>query len=97
MRESVTTKLCKRFDVLLLDGTDGQLVNTYNLSMRIVELENILSKYDMIDIFSFRFDSSTSISKNILSLFSFTSEQEICQSNRFYIQYGQDYDIYNLH
>ena len=96
LRESATTKLSNSFGLLSLDDSDNQLANTYDISMRIVEFQKVLSKFDMLDVFTLR-DSSASSSKNLLSLFSSTTEDEVRASNKFYMQFGQDYDLQNLH
>ena len=97
LREFTTTKLCNSFGFLSPDDTDSQLANIYDISMRIVEFAKMLSWYEMIDIFTLRLDSSTSASEKIPSFFSSITKQEVRDSNRFYILYGQDYDIQNLY
>ena len=76
LRESTTTNLSNSFGLLSLDESDSQLANTYDISMRIVKFEKVLSKYDMLDVLTLC-NSSTSSWKNIISLFSSTSKEEV--------------------
>ena len=96
LRESATAKLSNSFGLLSLDDSDNQLANTYDISMRIVKFQKVLSEFYMLDVFTLR-NSSTSPWKDLLSLFSSTTEDEVRASNKFYMQFRQDYDLQNLH
>ena len=63
--------------------------------MRVIEFKRWLSKFDMLDVFHLRYSVSSS-SSDILSLFSSLSEADIRTSNKFYNQFGKDYDLQNL-
>ena len=52
LRESATAPLVHKFDSIPLDGSDKQVVNNYNLAMRINELHQKLVKFDMVEIFN---------------------------------------------
>ena len=96
LRESATAKLSNSFGLLSLDDSDNQLANTYDISIRIVKFQKVLSEFYMLDVFTLR-NSSTSPWKDLLSLFSSTTEDEVRASNKFYMQFRQDYDLQNLH
>ena len=68
LRQAATTKLSNNFSLLLRDDSISQLADTYDISMRIVEFENVLFKFDMKDVFSLLKTSSSS-PVNLLSLF----------------------------
>ena len=50
MKESATTKLSNSFALLSLEDIDSQLANTYDISMRIIEFEKALHKFDLINV-----------------------------------------------
>ena len=96
LRQAATTKLSNSFSLLSLDDSSSQLADTYDVSMRIVEFEKVLFKFDMKDVFSL-LKTSSSPPINLLSLFAGVTEADVRSSNEFYNKYGQDYDLKNLH
>ena len=96
LRQAATTKLSNSFSLLSLDDSSSQLADTYDVSMRIVEFEKLLFKFDMKDVFSL-LKTSSSPPVNLLSLFAGVTEGDVRSSNEFYNKYGQDYDLQNLH
>ena len=95
LREVAVSKLTSIFYLLALEDSDSQLANTYDTTMRVIEFKRRLSKFDMLDVFHLR-SSVSSSSRDLLSLFSSLSEADIRTSNKFYNQFGQDYDLQKL-
>ena len=52
LRARATIGIDPQFTLLDLDNVDETLQHTYNVSMRILSLEYILTQYDMIDAFN---------------------------------------------
>ena len=97
LRQSATSKLGNSFSLLSLDDSSSQLADTYDISMRIVEFEKTLFKFDMIDVFSLRQSSSSAKTTDLLSMFASVTEADVRSSNLFFNRYGQEYDLQNLH
>ena len=87
LRQAATTKLSNSFSLLSLDDSSSQLADTYDVSMRIVEFEKVLFKFDMKDVFSL-LKTSSSPPVNLLSLFAGVTEGDVRSSNEFYNKYG---------
>ena len=63
--------------------------------MCVIKFKRRISKFDMLDVFHLR-SSVSSFSRDLLSFFSSLSEADIRTSNKFYNQFGQDYDLQNI-
>ena len=62
LRESATEPLTNKFDIIPLDDSSEQILNNYNLQMRVREFTRSLQQYDMNDVFTilqFSDDSSS--------------------------------------
>ena len=85
--QTATTKLANSFSILSLDDSRSQLVDTYDVSIRIFELENVLFKFEMKDIFSLR-KTTSSLLVNLLSLLGGLSEDNVRSSNELFTRCG---------
>ena len=51
LRETATKALANSFSLLLIEDSDKQLANTYEITMRVEEVRAHLKTYDLIDVF----------------------------------------------
>ena len=101
LRISATTPLSNKFTCIPLDDADEQIVNNYNLEMRINELRRKMVQFDMIEVFSIlRFPPSPmsnlliiiqplSETTDLLSNWDSLTEDVIFTHFRFLQNYGQ--------
>jgi hypothetical protein len=98
------TSLPTKFNLLTItDNDEQQLDSTYNLMMRNNEFFTKLEKYNMAEPF-YRViqedeNNPGTILPNVINLrenVSRVTEDQVRESNRFYSQYGQTYDVQNL-
>ena len=112
LRESATTPLVHKFGSIPLDDSDEQVVNNYNLAMRINELHQKLVKFDMVEVFNIlQFPSvipsqsllNTSVAGqplsetiDLLNKYSTITEEDVFTHIKFLRLYGQEWDLQNL-
>ena len=112
LRELAVQPLDTKFDLIPLDDSEKQILNNYNLHMRVQDFASNLIKFDMEDVFDvLQFphgvDSETLLNdnisiqplpgkRNILECWDQVHESEIILHVKFLRRYGQLWDLQNL-
>ena len=101
LRNSATDPLANKFTIIPLDDSDEQIVNNYNLEMRINDLRRHLVQYDMSEVFKILSFPSSTVSTlmgaahplpgtiDLLSNWGTISEADVMSHIRFLRNYGQ--------
>ena len=102
LRECATESLSNSFDLIPMDDSSMQILNNYNLTMRVRELSRRLQMYDMkgvFDILTFSESNPAEPLPQTLDLLAQWDSIDIAVLKKhisFLYAYGQDYDVQNL-
>jgi hypothetical protein len=101
LHQKVQESLTNKFSMMKMLDQEGQLDMTYNLMLRIEELEARLCLYNMFEVFMVQlFDPANPNMPvnqcNLLSFYATTTYDEVIKSVCFLHRYGQDYNLKNL-
>jgi hypothetical protein len=102
-QKSTTEGLTQKF-TLMTHSTDDELVECYNLSMRIetlklrLEQTNIIGGFDIFETSVFAFISTDPMSKevSVIDRHEFLSEALVWNMQKFKHYFGQTYDVQDL-
>ena len=106
LRQSATASLQNKFATIPPDDADEQIVNNYNLEMRISELRRRLVLYNMNAVFSIlQFPPPPSLlmtaqplsdTVDLLTEYDSVTEEDMFTHVRFLRSYGQHWDLQNI-
>ena len=112
LRDLATQPLTNKFAKVPLDDSEYQILNNYNLTMRVKELKRALERYDIDDIFNIvQFPHETNIDQslttsipiqpssrtiNLLDNWDQVQEIDVIRHVQFLRLYGQQWDLENL-
>ena len=102
LRENATGALQNNFDLVPLDDSAEQILNNYNLHMRVREFARRLQQYDMKDVFAIMQFSDPSSSVPLPTTIDLLEQWDSIDMSllerhiKFLSSYGQDYDLQNM-
>ena len=112
LRDLAVEHLNHKFDLVPFDNSEKQILNNYNLQMRVKELKRNLVKYDIDDVFKIiQFSPTLDVDRlleasipiqplekklDLLEEWDQIKEEEIIRHVKFLRLYGQNWDLQNL-
>ena len=102
LREGATEALTNSFNLIPLDDASMQIINNYNLTMRVREYSRRLQQYDMKGVFGILCFSATDsatplpVTSDLLEQWDTLDIEVLKHHITFLYAYGQDYDLQNL-